>query len=325
MSINRTQIVIRPDTKGEKSEQWDLATPENFERVIWDSISTYNYRAQLDIARLLLRTYQGIPSNSINLFLAHNLALRIFQLYYETADQFALVCRSIINRPAKDVFESYIEGDNLQTRTFFKQCAKDQLSEVDIKRIWGLDFLERTNISDQKDRQKIREIADSVVVTEKKNLKKFGDTYVTFDDVTGRVNYAGAVKGSFAVKHGFKYLYPSKLAMKMWKLSSAAPTIMQEIVEITRQDTGEKRRTMKIGSLVENAADLSTKLDKLIRQIGFLSREIQVIAMIQLGVMDDPFYLIGRFHKDGIVKFTRNEKCPCGSGLKFKKCHYLRA
>jgi len=62
-------------------------------------------------------------------------------------------------------------------------------------------------------------------------------------------------------------------------------------------------------------------LEKLIRCIRHLSKEVKLITDIQQGKTEDSFFIIKYLHEGGLVKFGRNEPCPCGGGKKFKKCH----
>ncbi len=46
MTIKREKIIIKESPKpGEDISGWTNATPENYERIIWNSINNYNYRA----------------------------------------------------------------------------------------------------------------------------------------------------------------------------------------------------------------------------------------------------------------------------------------
>jgi hypothetical protein len=322
----RKKITIKVPKKGEYISHWVASTPQNFEWIIWDSISAYNYRAQLDIADLLFNQYVTLsksfpPSNP----LIKNICLRILQLYFETVDQFALVCLAVLNKPSKKVLETYLETRYPGTMKFFKRGIRQKISNKEIKKIWGLDTLEKARVTNVKAKKKITMIIKNVIEKTKKNLRLWGQAYLEDDKQTGRTYCSAPLKGSFAIKHGFKLVNPSPLAKEIWKfdkLDDDKPIVMQEVVEITRQDTGECKELIRVGRLVRDNGDrLSKSVRKLVEHIEFFSKEIEIISTIQKGIINDPFFVIGYFAKAGLIKFGRNEACPCGSGKKFKKCH----
>lgn len=320
----RLKVKTLPPGNKEEEERLFLATPENYERVIWDSIYTYNFSAQLDIAELL---YENFKDLSTRLPEGHpflqNLILRAIQLYLEVADQFGLVCMAILDKHQRPVFETYIESDNVSTRKFFNLCAEGKITDTLIEKIWGLDKLKNAKIDPERQKQ-LKMVIDETIKSEKKNLEQFGKTYSAHDIDSGRTTYTSVVKGSFAIKHGFKMLHISDLAKKMWQLEDNNPTVMQEIKNVEVRGRAGVIPVITVGSVFDSKTEtIDEAFQNLIKLIKFLSSEIGTIAEIQFHLMDNPLFIVGVLTKAGKIKFERNEKCFCGSNKKYKKCHGL--
>lgn len=320
--MKKIVIDIPPATK-EDMARWENLNPNNYERIIWESIYDYNYKAQLDISEMLFKKLQELKKNNKeNSPLSKNISFRIMQLFFEASDQFALVFMSIINKKIKPVYVTYVEGSNIKTKDFFTKCINRKISKKEILNVWGLNKLKLKSISDISIREKMRIIIDDIIKKEKKNLIIYGKSYATYNKTTKKTDYSSSLKGSFSIKHGYKHVTPNKLSLKMWKFDKSEPIIMEEIVEITRKDNNEAKMAIKIGSLFNSKKrNIEDICKKILEHIDFLSREIQTIAKIQLSLIDDPYGSLTLFAKNGILKIRRNELCPCNSSKKWKRCH----
>lgn len=296
-------------SKGDSS-RIALSTPENFAKVIWNSIEQYNCVAQLDHARVLHEKFLQSEPDSM---LARNLALRIFQSYFELADQFALVCRMATeNRP---VFETYVGSENVHTRAFFNEASRG----LDKKRVNEIFALSTTNlkvIKNPVDREKSRKILEQATDELQKTLLDVAKTYVS--DTAG---YSKALEGSFAVKHGFKMIFPDELAKTLWELADSSTAIMTGIHDLVVKSRRKTYRIIETGLINLKADDVPASLIKILKNMKALSDYVQLIAKIQLGKIDDPHFAVGFLAKAGIIKVGPNDLCPCGSGIKFKRCH----
>jgi len=320
--IKKAIIDISPVTKEDKL-RWSDLNSQNYERVIWTSIYKYNYTAQLDISKILFKKLLELKKdNKQDSSLAKNIALRMMQLFFEIADQFALVYMSIIDKNTSPVYETYVRGSNTKTKDFFAKCSNGKIGKEKILQVWGLDKLNIRVISDITMRDKLQTVIDDTVKKSKRNLKIYGKAYTEYNKETKRVDYSSSLLGSFAIKHGYKQITPSKLSQSIWRFNKSEPTIMEGIVEITRKDNNETKRVIKVGSLFNSKKrDIEDMCKKILEHITFLSKEIQAIANIQLSLIDDPYGSLALFAKNGILKIGRNELCPCGSSRKWKKCH----
>lgn len=316
-------VIDIPPTTQEDIDRWDSLNPQNYEKIIWASIYDYNYKAQLDVAEMLFKKLQELKKNNTQTSsLAKNISFRIMQLFFEASDQFALVVMSILDKATKPVYETYVEGSNIKTKDFFARCINGKISNKDILKIWGLDKINLKSLRDISMRQKIQSIIKDTVTRERKNIKIYGRSYADYNKTTQKAEYSSSLKGSFSIKHGYKHITPNKLSLKMWNFDKSEPTIMEEIMEITRKDTGETKRVIKIGGLFDSKKrDIEDICQKILEHIGFLSREIQTIASIQTSLIDDPYGSLTLFAKNGILKIGRNDICPCNSSKKWKKCH----
>lgn len=316
-------IVGIPPTTEEDINRWNNLNPKNYEKVIWSSIYKYNYKAQLDISKLLLKKLKKLKKeNKEGTELAKNISFRIMQLFYEASDQFALVFMSIIDKKTKPVYETYVCGSNIKTKDFFAKCGSEKITKREILSVWGLDRLRLKNISNVLMRNRMKIIIDDFVKKEKKNLAIYGKSYTDYDKKTKKSGYSSSLMGSFSVKHGYKNITPNELSQSIWKFDNNEPTIMEGIVEITRKDNSETKKVIKVGNLFDSKKrDIIDICNRITEHIVFLSREIETIANIQLSLMDDPFGSLTLFAKNGILKIGRNEPCPCNSSKKWKKCH----
>ena len=206
--------------------------------------------------------------------------------------------------------------------SFFAKCINGKISKREILSVWGLHKLKIKSISDVAMRIKMQTIVDDTVKKEKKNLKIYGKSYADYNKKTKKTDYSSSLKGSFSIKHGYKQVSPNSLSLSMWKFDKSEPTIMEEIVEITRKDNNETKRVIKVGSLFDSKnRDIEDICKRILEHIAFLSREIQAIASIQLSLIDDPYGSLTLYAKNEILKIGRNEPCPCNSSKKWKKCH----
>ena len=321
--MTKKVVIDIPPTTEEDKTRWENLTPQNYEKIIWASINDYNYKAQLDIAELLVKRLEELKKdNKEGTELAKNISFRIMQLFYEISDQFALVFISVIEKKIRPVYETYINGSNIKTRDFFVRCANRKVTKSEILSVWGLEKLKLESISNIPMRTKMKTIIDDIVKKEKKNLMLYGKSYTDYDKTTKKADYSSSLKGSFSIKHGYKNVTPNDLSLKMWKFDKTEPTIMEEIVEITRKDNNETKRVIKVGGLFDSKKrDIVDICKKITEHIVFLSREVQTIANIQLSLIDDPYGSLTLFAKNGIMKIGRNDPCPCNSSKKWKKCH----
>jgi len=320
--IKKITIKESPQNDKEKAK-WDIISPKNYEKIIWQSIEDYNYRAQLDIAEIIYqRLLELIKDNKQNTSIAKNLAFRILQLFFEAADQFSLVYMCVIDKINKPVYETYVEGSNAKTRAFFTKCLEGKIKKEDIFRVWGLEKIFINKILDSKIREKTKKITEDLFNKTKKNLKIYGLTYTEYDKKTKKTQYSSSLLGSFGVKHGYKQVIPNELSKSIWKFEDEEPTIIEGLVEITREDNNETKKVIKVGSLFNSKErNINDICKKILEHIAFFSREIQTIASIQLSLIDDPAGSLALFAKNGIIKIGRNDPCLCNSSKKWKKCH----
>lgn len=320
--IKKIVIDIPPTTK-EDIARWNNLNPLNYERVIWSSINKYNYRAQLDIAEMLFKKLRSLKDDNLEgSDLAKNIAFRIMQLFFEISDQFALVFMSILNKSQTPVYETYVSGNNIKTADFFARCANKKVSKLEILTVWGLNKLKLDSIVNLSMKIKMQKIIADTVKREKKNLEIYGKSYIDDDAINKKTTYSSSLKGSFSVKHGYKQVTPTNLSLSMWNFDEKEPTIMEEIVEITRKDNNETKRVIKVGGLFDSKKrDIEDICKKILDHIAFLSREIQTISNIQLSLLDDPYGSLVLYAKNGILKIGRNDPCICNSSKKWKRCH----
>jgi hypothetical protein len=141
-------------------------------------------------------------------------------------------------------------------------------------------------------------------------------------DEKGKIhlNQAGPIDVYNGIKHGFKLVHPTKLTKSIWKGSGDSTVdVMHQV--ILDESTGQKMIGLGgFGSLNQEV------IDSIMFNIDHFSAELRLMCEMRLWSDKDPMFIIKRFRltkTDDELKKNRagvNDPCPCGSGLKYKKC-----
>ncbi|MCA9397306.1 SEC-C domain-containing protein [candidate division WWE3 bacterium] len=314
-------------TNNEDRIAWEESSPAQYEKAIWQSIIDYNYKAQLDIATIILQSYNAGINNDpdfIHKFEAVNLVFRMMQLYYETADQFHAVCEMILNRDNKEyhqpVYLTYSKLSSNKSKKFFERCANGGIADHEVQKIWGLYELANTSIQTKKDKtsKKIQTLISDTTKGEKDNLKILGRKYINID--VPESPKTSALLGSESVKHGFKAITHNQHSRKFLKSTSGELAIVQGTKTVYDETSNSTKQLMVFGfaSKPENFTTTATELHNQIMQ---LSLSIRIISELQLIGSTDPLLKICHLDELRVIKLERNSRCFCNNGKNFKKCH----
>jgi hypothetical protein len=218
-----------------------------------------------------------------------------------------------------------MEMDNIRVRHFYKRGSAGEISDMDIKRALGLNGIPNVRFENKKNSQLLQKELERNVNSIKGNMKIFGNVYTKYNIKSGKTDYSSFVKGTISVKHAFKMLYPSNLAKSIWDIQDDSnPILFQEIKDIKIKGNKDAVPVITIGSLMkDHENDPVRLLEKMIKDMKVLSKEVRSIADIQLGLMSDQFYSISLLIKSAKIKLPKNDICYCGSNMKYKKCHML--
>lgn len=142
-------------------------------------------------------------------------------------------------------------------------------------------------------------------------------------DNTGKktIEQAGTIHVYNGIKHGFKVVYATPMASKMWPfLSDSTVDVMHRT--IIDEETGQK--IIALGGFGSMSDEI---IESMMHNVEAYSDTIRKMCELRLWADKDPMFVIKRLRlgktnselKVG-KKVGPNDKCPCGSNKKYKKC-----
>src|SRR3989344_6041272 len=298
--------------------------PNNYLKVILESLEHYNSVERLDIANLLFEGYKSIKDNPQRIANQKALILEMLSKWIQVFEDLAVLSLMFGGKvvgDTRDPFEIYSYISNQKILEFYYK-VKNGLPKNIISKIYAiktpLELLKEGKIN-RKEYPYFKKQIDEMVDAASSNLTKLGKLY-SARRKGGRLNYGFLVKIYFQTKHGFKMIQPTDTAKILWQFNDTDVAILKDVVQMR-----SGRKIMRIG-LFEKWDEVEIVL--LIDRIKGWSEVMNEIIGAQLPYLDNPNFIVpmvrslktDEYIKNTGVKPGRNDKCPCESNLKYKKC-----
>ncbi len=313
----------------EAKKALELHNSSNYLKIILENYFLYNSYARADIAKLLNDHLQTIRKNGAqSKAVQKNIFLEIYSKYIQVSEDLALVGNLLLNSKNKEInsLSIYMESNNSDILSFYKR-AYAGFSDKEIKKIMGIDKLfEYIKSAQHLSKEEIvsyESIISESIKIEKNNLKMLAKLYIEeFKNEKGdnQLIQAGPIDVYNGIKHGYKVVYPTKLAKSLWtQITEDSVDVMHQVVE--DESTGQK--IIILGGFGEINDDI---INSIMFNIEHFSEELHLMCEIRLWSEKDPMFVIKRFRLTKTEeelkkkKINVNDKCPCGSGIKYKRC-----
>ena len=301
-------------------------SPNNYLKAVLESIVHYNAFARLTSAQWLLEGYR--KSGSAYKEDKTNLTLELISKWMQTIEDLgalSLMFAGDVVSDNRDPYEIYAKCETSEIRKFYEK-ARRGLSKTTILKIYGLKHprkLLKDGLINPEELNHFEDKTNEFVESEVDNFRKLGRAFTAErKSKSSRFKYSFPVKLYFHTKHGFKMISPTETAMLVWKLDSGDFAVVRDVKQLKNG-----RKVMGVSVLTDLFEDKLIK--ELMGRIEEWGGRIQRVADIHLQSMENPRYMVERFRliktedfmiNTGRKKIGRNEPCPCGSGVKFKRC-----
>lgn len=306
----------------------ELHSMENYSKIILTNYFLYNSFARADIAKILYEQLKNIQKNkSQSLSVQKNIILEIYSKYFQVTEDLALVgCMLLYSNKSNSPVHIYMESDNSDILNFYR-CAYKGFTDGEISKIMGIDklrhYIRSASHLGKKEVNIYNEIINKSIKIERNNFKMLAKLYIEeTKDIKGQVhlNQAGPIDVYNNIKHGFKLVHSTRLSRSIWKnISENSINVMHRVV--LDQSSGQK--IIALGGF----GSMNTKIiESIIYNIEHFANTLHSICEIRLWFEKDPMFVIKRFRltkTEEILKTKKisvNDKCPCESEIKYKKC-----
>lgn len=303
-------------------------TPDNYLKAILESIEYYNSYSQADISNLLYKGYKWAldkPEKSIS---KATIILELISKWIQTFEQVALLGIMFSGKIIEEKrlpFEIYMNYHSQQIMRFLKK-AKRGLPDYSVLNIYGLksakELLKEKAIN-VGELDYFKRYINKSIESGHSTFKNMAQAYVGKKRRKKEViDPSPLVKIYFQTKHGFKVIQSTETSKKIWDVEKDDIVIAESVIKAKENS---KRHIMKVGIFKKfNLEDV----EQLIKQINDWSKVTKEIAKSQIEKIKNPNWFVKEVRLErskklissGTKKPSRNDKCLCGSGLKFKKC-----
>lgn len=326
--MNRISKVNWQNKTDEVKQALALHTPENYLKVILQNYFLYNAVARADMAQILDEKWRQVrKTDPRSVAVQKNIFLEIYSKLIQVSEDLALIGMMFLyGNTTRQAFEIFMEGTNAQIMSFYKM-AYVGFGDKQMVKIMGLDKLQHYISSNKKalGKDEIKDyeyiISESIKI-ERKNLQMLARINIEEIEQDGKkeLQQGGPIHVYNGVKHGFKVVYNTPLAKKLW------PELNDETVDVMHRvllDTASGQKIISIGGF----GKMDEKIVEHIKHnINIYSEQIQHICEMRLWGDKDIKFVIQRLRLSKAEeemkkrKIGVNEICPCGSEHKFKKC-----
>lgn len=318
-------------------ERFENSTEENYLRIILDSYFQYNHRARLDAAKIYYDKFIELPDEEEYDNLKRVLIAEIFNKLMQALEDSALLAIMFMDK-TKRPFEHFLSTDNRAYTDFFRK-AKRGLSDNQILRIYGLKSATRllnAGLIKKKEEKQFEVMLGNIVNDERLRWKKLGKLYSEqFTDPQSKKTSSrktNVIRGYHNIKHAYKTLLPTDLYKKIWNHNENELTLSvigqyKEFGKLFSRMPKKLQKYAKHKVIVLGSLEVSKKAAKeLFERIHPMAQTMRTISEMHLNGLDDPEYPLREFifafyPKEKLTKLKHFMLCPCGSGLKYKKCH----
>jgi len=299
-------------------------TEENYKRLILQNYFLYNHRARRDIAIILYDRYQKeIKEHPTHIAANKNIFSEIYSKLIQVSEDLALVCMILLKQ--RTPLQVYMESDNGDIKNFYVSAFKG-FSDKEMIRMLGFErvyqYIESNAKLASEEKQNLKNIINQAITIEKNNLKILGNIYIDqLSPTTNNLEQGGPIDVYNSIKHGYKAVYPTKIAKIFWKeINEKSYDMMHQLLD--DETTGKK--IVRVGGFKEITTEL---VESIMHNIQFYSDSLFSICETALLSEKKVNLIIGKLRlavtdekiKNG-QKIKHFEKCLCGSGKHYNKC-----
>jgi hypothetical protein len=335
------------------NQKFEYQNPQNYLRVILESLSKYNHRSRLDISEVLYREYLLMSDDPKKVDLRKCIFSEIYCKLFQTLEDIAVF--ALMFTKFKDKPVDYHVNNTASTIYDFYLSAKKGFSEKTLLEIYGLkplNELVQLKYIDHSEIEDFRKLIDEMFHSPQGEKERWSGLGRVYSESKFNRNYnsntkkgreqrkfigtsSDPVKIFQNIKHGYKVFYPTELFKRIWNYDDQNPS-MDVVCEYTEFGKLQKKawksmskysdqKVIKIGTFPVSKDSLEEIYSRIFPYVQLL----KILTDIQLGLLDDPLYSVKEFRymvyrRKGIKEPRHFELCPCGSNKKFKKCHKLK-
>lgn len=299
--------------------------PQNYLKVILESIQLYNSHARADIANWLYEGYKVAEKREDKKTSKDTIILELLSKWIQVFEEIALLgimfAGYLIN-DKREPFEIYTKYGSQQIAKFLK-VAKRGLPKKALTSIYALPTpreLVTKGIINRNEYSYFTQELNGVLKSGKTTFFNIAREFVGRKRRNkNQVDFGQIVQLYFNTKHGFKVIHPTETAKQLWK--NIDHIVIAEKVEITKW----RRKVLKVRGFT---GFTSEDVDTIIKRINGWSDVVREIADAHLKYLDNPYFLVPLIRakktrellKAGKMRPGRNDTCLCGSQKKFKRC-----
>ena len=322
MSNEKEEEIISLNSQKDKQRWKYIDDKNNYKKAILQSIIDYGYKGQLDIVQTLFGKLNDLKWENDRYFI-DNILLRIIQYYIETIEAYVLLQVTILQeiKVGTEFYKLYLQKPRKQGLNDNIEYLMD-LAEDEVLQLYGVESLVGDDFNTKRLIEEHRQLYENLYRKFSNNKKKDGKENSRTADID-------ILRHNKSFKHGFRVLTFNKYTKKFISIED------NQLIGFVLPDEREqlhfrvggtnKTKTMSIqfSSISNNPDELTTKefAESLKGQIVFFSEKIRNFAQLHLCRLEDSYSIVPMLVNWGYVKIDRNQKCPCGSGKKYKKCH----
>lgn len=246
----------------------------------------------------------------------------IFCKFMQAVEDFGAFCLFCLSGKSDDI-NSYFSVPTRNIVAFYGKC-REKLAATEIRTIYGIQTVDELILHGQ--------IAESHRVTYEAGLNKFitavqlalakhGQVFAEYDEAGKRYIHSDLVNMYFKAKHGVRVYLPSPTVSQSVKLSDNQVGIL---IAVEKVDTGDGvRNHIEVGTF-----DFAA-VENMVRYTKNICEELESLVKLRIQMNLNPFCFLKLLRAGTVDRGTiagvnhpgRNDLCPCGSKLKFKKCH----
>ncbi len=320
----------------ELKKKMDLHNDENYLRLILESYYEFNHRTRLEVATILYKKFiaeYDVLEENIKRAIYSEVFIKLMQ----SLEDFAMLAMMFSSK--KDPLTVFLNNSNPDFYKFYGE-AKKGLSDNKILKIYGLEtvplllkkgLIKREEKEDFEKELDILINGDDKIAGEKQRLKGIGKAYT--ENAMPGSNYkyrkSNVVNAYHNLKHGYKVLYPTELFKQLFIFEDDSLEVIEKYGQLKNlfprlsKDLKpfENKKMLTVGAFnisKENLEALYVRIHPSVQLMKILSFfHLHKLKDITFPVRQIRFIIYK--HKKGLPKHF--EVCPCGSNIKYKKCH----
>lgn len=246
----------------------------------------------------------------------------IFCKFMQAVEDFGAFCLFCLSGTTDDV-HTYFSKQTKHIVKFYGKC-RDGLSAEEVRTIYGIQTAEELILHGQipeSHRATYEASLNEFISSIQALLVKHSRVFSEYDGTGDRYVHSDLLNMYFNAKHGVRVYLPSPTVSQAVTLADDQIGIL---IDVDKVDSGDgARNRIQVGTF-----DFAA-VGNMVRSTKKICEELEALVTLRIHIKNDPFFFLKKL-RDGTVDMGtvagvkhpgRNAPCPCGSKLKFKKCH----